>query len=100
MFRLFYLVHLVAQLEQETQVRGVVCIMDFKGLSMKQVKALSPQFSMRLLSFIQEAMPLRMKEIHMINQPFVFKMVWAMFKPFIREKLKNRVSLYFDFIIH
>ena len=37
--------------------------MDFDGLSMKQVRGLSPSFSMKLLSFIQEAMPLRLKEV-------------------------------------
>lgn len=39
--------------------------MDFDGLSMKQVMGLSPSFSMRLLTFIQDAMPLRLKEVRM-----------------------------------
>lgn len=91
MFRIFYLVHLIAQLETETQVRGVVAIMDFNKLGMAQVKALSPSFSKRLLLFIQDAMPLRMKQIHMINQPMIFNLVWQLFKPFIREKLKSRM---------
>lgn len=92
LFRIFYLIHEAAVLEPETQVRGVVVIMDFEGLSMKQVMALSPSFSMRLLGFIQDAMPLRLKEVHMVKQPFIFKMVWSIFKPFIREKLHKRVS--------
>lgn len=48
---------------------------------------------MKLLGFIQEAMPLRLKEVHMVKQPFVFNIVWSMFKPFIQEKLKKRVCL-------
>lgn len=92
LFRIFYLVHLAAQLELLTQIRGVVVVMDFDGLSMKQIKALSPAFSARLLTFIQEAMPLRLKEVHIIKQPFLFKMVWQLFKPFIKDKLKSRVS--------
>ncbi|XP_034941466.1 clavesin-1 [Chelonus insularis] len=90
-FRLFYLVHEAAILEPETQVRGVVVIMDFDGLSMKQVLGLSPSFSMRLLTFIQEAMPLRLKEVHIVKQPFLFDLVWKMFKPFTREKLRKRM---------
>jgi len=97
MFRMLYMVHLAAQLEEETQVRGVVCIMDFEGLGMKQVKALSPSFSKRLLTFIQEAMPLRMKEVHFVKQPFIFNMVWTLFKPFVKEKLNSRVSSCFYF---
>ncbi|TMW54885.1 hypothetical protein DOY81_000118 [Sarcophaga bullata] len=93
-FRMLYMVHIAAQLEEETQIRGVVCIMDFDGLSMKQVKALSPTFSRRLLTFIQDAMPLRMKEVHFVKQPFIFKMVWSLFKPFVREKLNKRMHFH------
>ncbi|CAH0556806.1 unnamed protein product [Brassicogethes aeneus] len=91
MFKIFFLIHESAVLEPETQVRGVVVIMDFKGLGMSQVRALSPAFSMKLLAFIQDAMPLRLKEVHMVNQPFIFNIVWKIFKPFIREKLSNRI---------
>lgn len=91
LFRIFYLVHLAATREPDTQARGVVVIMDFDGLGMKQIRGLSPSFSRRLLTFIQEAMPLRLKQVHMVNQPFLFNMVWSLFKPFIREKLKSRM---------
>lgn len=92
LFRLFYLIHIAALVEPESQVRGVVVIMDFEGLGMKQVRELTPTFSKRLLTFIQYAMPLRMKEVHIINQPFLFKMVWSLFKPFVEAKLNSRVS--------
>lgn len=91
LFRIFYLIHVAAQVEESTQVRGVVVIMDFDGLGLSQVRALSPSFSKRLLTFIQDAMPIRMKQVHIINQPYVFNMVWKLFKPFIREKLGSRV---------
>lgn len=92
LFRIFYLIHVAAQVEPETQVRGVVVIMDFDGLGMKQVRGLSPTFSRRLLTFIQDAMPLRLKEVHMVNQPYLFNLVWSLFKPFVKEKLNKRVS--------
>ncbi|XP_014599850.1 PREDICTED: alpha-tocopherol transfer protein-like [Polistes canadensis] len=91
LFRILYLIHIAAMYEPETQVRGSVVLMDFDGLSMKQVMGLSPSFSMRLLNFIQDAIPLRLKEVHIVKQPFLFNMVWQMFKPFIREKLKKRM---------
>jgi len=93
-FRMFYLIHEAALLEEETQINGVVVIMDYDGLGMKQVKSLTPTFSMKLLGFIQEAMPLRLKEVHMVKQPFVFNMVWQIFKPLIKEKLKNRIHFH------
>lgn len=53
LFRVFYLVHLAAMLEPETQIRGVVVILDFEDLSMRQIKAMNFEFSHRLLTFIQ-----------------------------------------------
>lgn len=91
LFRLFYIIHLLAQLEPETQINGAVVVMDFDGLSLKQVRALSPSFSKLLLTFIQEALPLRLKEVHIIKQPFIFNMVWKLFTPFIKEKLRKRM---------
>lgn len=93
LFRIFYLIHLAALVEESSQVRGVVVIMDFDGLGMSQVRALSPSWSKRLLTFIQEAMPLRLKQVHMVNQPFIFKLVWALFQPFVQKKLSQRVKL-------
>jgi hypothetical protein len=52
-FRIFYLIHLAALQEPQSQICGAVVIMDFNGLGMKQVKGLSPAFSLRLLTFIQ-----------------------------------------------
>jgi len=90
-FRIFYLIHLAALKEPQSQICGIVVLMDFSGLGMKQVKGLTPSFSLRLLSFIQEAMPLRLKEVHIVNQPFLFNVVWQMFKPFVKDKLKKRL---------
>lgn len=93
MFRLFFLVHILAVVEPESQIRGAVVLMDYKDLGLKQAKSLTPSFSLLLLSFIQEAMPMRLKEVHMVNEPFIFNMVWTVFKPFLKPKLKSRVSI-------
>ncbi|XP_025203441.1 alpha-tocopherol transfer protein [Melanaphis sacchari] len=91
LFKVLYLIQIASLVEEETQVRGAVIIIDFHGLSTKQVMAMSPSFAMTLLLYIQEAMPLRMKEVHIVRQPFLFNMVWPMFKQFVGEKLKKRL---------
>lgn len=93
MFKLFYMIHMAALIEENTQVRGAVVIMDFDGMGMSQVLALTPSWSKRLLVFIQDAMPIRLKQVHMVNQPYIFNMVWKLFKPFVKEKLSKRVRL-------
>lgn len=94
LFRLLYLVHFGAMMEPVTQVHGAIIIMDFTGLSLKQVKSFTPNFSLRLLSFIQDAMPIRLKAVHIVFQPYMFKVVWAIFRPFIREKLSKRIMFH------
>ncbi|XP_070499190.1 alpha-tocopherol transfer protein-like isoform X2 [Chironomus tepperi] len=80
-----------AMLEPETQVNGAVVIFDMDGLSLHQAWQFTPPFAKRIVDWLQDSVPLRIKAIHVINQPKVFNMVFALFKPFLREKLRNRI---------
>ncbi|CAG9864379.1 unnamed protein product [Phyllotreta striolata] len=90
-FRLFYIIHMLALLEESSQINGVVVIMDYEGMGFSQVKGLGPSFANLLLTFIQQAMPLRLKEVHMVKEPMVFNMVWTLFKPLLKDKLRKRI---------
>ncbi|KAK7603385.1 hypothetical protein V9T40_003384 [Parthenolecanium corni] len=94
LFRMLYIIHYGALMEPKTQVHGTVIIMDFGGLSYSQAVAFTPAFSQRLLTFIQDAMPLRLKAVHIIFQPMVFKIVWSLFSRIIREKLRKRIHFH------
>lgn len=61
------------------------------GLSLSQTWQFTPAFAKRIVEWLQDAVPLRIKAIHIINQPKIFNVVFALFKPFLREKLKNRI---------
>ena len=80
-----------AMLEPETQVTGAVVIFDMDGLSLQQTWQFTPQFAKRIVDFLQDAVPIRVKAIHIINQPKIFQVVFALFKPFLREKLRGRI---------
>lgn len=66
-------------------------IFDMDGLSLQQAWQFTPPFAKRIVDWLQDSVPLRIKAIHIINQPKVFNMVFALFKPFLREKLRNRL---------
>lgn len=80
-----------AMIEPETQVHGAVVIFDMDGLSLQQTWQFTPQFAKRIVDWLQDAVPLRIKAIHIVNQPKIFQVVFALFKPFLREKLRNRI---------
>lgn len=80
-----------AMLEPETQVHGAVVIFDMDGLSLQQTWQFTPQFAKRIVDWLQDSVPMRIKGIYIINQPKIFNVVFALFKPFLREKLRNRI---------
>jgi CRAL/TRIO domain len=80
-----------AMLEPETQVNGAVVIFDMNGLSLQQAFQFTPPFAKRIVDWLQDSVPLRIKAIHVVNQPKIFEMVFALFKPFLREKLRSRI---------
>lgn len=81
-----------AMLEPTTQIAGAVVVFDMDGLSLQQTWQFTPPFAKRIVDWLQDAVPLRIKNIHIINQPYIFNMVFALFKPFLRQKLKDRVK--------
>ncbi|CAH2067256.1 unnamed protein product, partial [Iphiclides podalirius] len=80
-----------AMLEPETQICGAVVIFDMDGLSMQQVWQFTPPFAKRIVDWLQESIPLRIKGLYIINQPYIFNMVFQLFKPFLKEKLRSRI---------
>ncbi|KAF5300287.1 hypothetical protein FQA39_LY11144 [Lamprigera yunnana] len=91
LFRTIMLILEVGMIEPKTQVAGVHVLLDMNGLSLSQVWQFTPTFAKTVLEFVQECVAIRLKGIHIVNQPFIFKMLWAIFKPFIGQKLRNRI---------
>lgn len=83
-----------ATLEPETQVHGAVVIFDMDGLSLQQTWQFTPSFAKRIVDWLQDSVPMRIKAIHIVNQPKIFQIVFALFKPFLREKLRNRIHFH------
>lgn len=80
-----------AMIEPETQICGAQVVFDMDGLSLQQTWQFTPPFAKRIVDWLQDSVPLRIKGIHIVNQPYIFNMVFALFKPFLREKLRSRI---------
>ncbi|XP_070533465.1 alpha-tocopherol transfer protein-like [Ptychodera flava] len=80
--------------EDETQVNGVVVIGDLNGMTMGHATCLGPTIAKKLTDLMQNALPVRLKAFHYVNQPAIFDAIFAIFKPFLGEKMKKRLHFH------
>ena len=63
-------------------------IIDMEGLTLSQVTYFTPSFAGAIVEFVQRSLPCRLKGVHIVNQSFLFDMVFAFFKPFLHVCIK------------
>ncbi|XP_018563232.2 alpha-tocopherol transfer protein-like [Anoplophora glabripennis] len=80
--------------EAETQIAGIVVILDMAGLSLQHAKFFTPYYAKRMVELVQETFPLRFKGFHIVNEPFYFDAVVAVLKPFLKEKIRKRIIVH------
>ncbi|CAK8690576.1 alpha-tocopherol transfer protein-like [Clavelina lepadiformis] len=80
--------------EEETQIHGLIFIEDLAYISIDLVQQMSPAIAKRAVGIIQDAMPLRLKQINITNEPKIFDVISVIFQPFLKDKLKKRVRLH------
>lgn len=83
--------------DEETQVHGVSVVYNFEGTSFYSIlKVAQLEHSQRamLIELLQEAFPARFKGVHVINQPWYISTFMGVIKPFMKQKLQDRIHLH------
>ncbi|XP_049521949.1 alpha-tocopherol transfer protein-like isoform X2 [Dermacentor silvarum] len=81
-------------LEDETQIRGIVCVDDLAGLGMQHIMEMTPRFLRLIVALAQDTFPMRLKAFYIVNTPVVFERIYTFFvKPFLSKKLRERALL-------
>ncbi|RZC41215.1 CRAL TRIO domain containing protein [Asbolus verrucosus] len=81
---------------EEVGVEGDVYILDASVALLKHFVRVSPTIVKKFFVCVQEAYPVKVKEVHVINAtPFVdFLIKWV--TPFLKEKIQNRIHVHPD----
>ncbi|KAG8193058.1 hypothetical protein JTE90_028170 [Oedothorax gibbosus] len=77
-----------------TQINGFKMIVDFKGSDFEHLKFIPPSSLFTFYKAFITCTPARNKEIHLVNESFVWRAIWAFFKHIISDKLRKRIFLH------
>lgn len=73
-------------------VAGQIAVIDLQGVTLQHLIQMQPSFVKKLTMMMQDSNPVRQKGIHYINAPKSFEHLYNLFKSFMNEKMKARVS--------
>lgn len=78
--------------QPKVQLSGLVIVVDMAGLSFGHARFLSANLAKRTVEVIQESFPMRFKAFHILHEPFYMDAILAVLKPFLKDKIRKRVS--------
>ncbi|TRY84181.1 hypothetical protein DNTS_026062, partial [Danionella cerebrum] len=79
--------------EWETQKNGLKVIFDLHGWCFAHALQINPSLAKKISAVLTDSFPLKVRGIHLINEPIFFRPVFAMIRPFLPDKIKQRTIL-------
>ncbi|XP_043923660.1 alpha-tocopherol transfer protein [Protopterus annectens] len=80
--------------EIETQCNGLKAIFDLHGWKFAHALQITPTIAKRIAAVLTDSYPLKVRGIHLLNEPMIFHTVFALIKPFLSDKIKQRIWMH------
>lgn len=78
--------------DDNTIVAGQIGVCDLQGVTMAHFLQMQPSLMKKMTMLMQDGLPVRQKGVHYINAPSSFEKIFNIFKSFLNDKMKSRVS--------
>jgi len=95
-FQASWVVLELAILEQRAQILGGIAIFDFGDLTLNQSMQFTPSMAYKAFQIMVTSFPMKIHAVHIVNQSWVFDMIFSLFKPFMNERMRERVYFHGD----
>ncbi|XP_045116518.1 clavesin-2-like [Portunus trituberculatus] len=82
--------------DEENQVRGFTYIFDEKELGLSIITLWTPSDVSKAFQCCEKTIPMRHKEIHIVNLPTALMAVFEFAKTLLSDKIKNRFQMHSD----
>ncbi|XP_066518477.1 alpha-tocopherol transfer protein [Hoplias malabaricus] len=80
--------------ERETQSNGLKAIFDLQGWCFAHAFQINPSLAKKISCVLTDSFPLKVRGIHLINEPIFFRPVFTMIRPFLPDKIKQRIHFH------
>ncbi|GFY55852.1 alpha-tocopherol transfer protein-like [Trichonephila inaurata madagascariensis] len=76
------------------QICGIRLIYDAKNYSFKQMRCFVPKYLPLVAKALRNSLPIRFKDIHVVNEGIVFHCVWTFLSLLLSVKIRNRFYIH------
>ncbi|XP_028158175.1 alpha-tocopherol transfer protein-like isoform X2 [Ostrinia furnacalis] len=92
--RLFFLTTDAWLLNEEALEEEDIVIMDVKDISLKILTKFNLSIARTLSKYQQDAIPIRLKQVHVVNAPSFIDKVYGLVKPFLKQGMTDMIHFH------
>lgn len=94
MSRVHTITYETLQEDPQNQILGFTHIGDFKGITTAHISCWNPTEFLRMMKWGEQSIPMRHKEVHLVNVPTAVKYVIDACKSIISKKMRERLQVH------